>query len=711
MIIKNCLKVSLLSLLLTACGGGGGDSGGGSSANKSTTPVNTSPKVSLSASTLTLDELTSGTFNVTVSDAETTSDNLTVTVSSSNINALSASYSAGIVSLTANDVAGDQTLTLSVVVSDGSKSSTTTATIKIVDISGLIPAPVITMDNIAQVAINQSINVIYSVSYDESATFQSESVTSTDETVLTVALEAQQIKLTGLVAGQASFVYSVVDSNNNTSEFLVDVNVLLAPPPIVTIENVAEVGSNNTRMVDYSVSFNEKTSFVSHEITSSDADVLLAALVGEQIELTGRELGQASFTYSITDNYGSVSTVTRMVTVVEGSLPPELTLKGADENGLAVIYGNEINELFIEISDPDDAEHTVSITKFEGIDSPDAVIDLINDYQIEGDRLVIDAKREPYRRVISFELELTVSDEYNTVVKSFTLTLIKRPNGAPLLKIDGTLGGFLPIPVGTTKTFSYHIVDDRPENVVITGQSLWHGDEEHFDISLNSEAQTFTITNKAPFEETYGIMFQYEDGDLGGSFPFQVTSSVVLDDLQTETLDIIQIFYNKIAGLKEYVYVAEFYGEFLENSNIITKEKKFNLVNSMKLDAQGSFNYAKVWPATLESLIVFGTWDDPAIIDSYINGVNEQMDKAIKNYSNNQLINDFVALSNGVLPQITFEPSLNEYDTENKKYSRFAGNETYGEYVDGVWVFKDEYTFMNAIIEKSFAQARIVYAH
>ena len=340
------INTLLVSAFLTACGGGGSDGG---SSSTPTTPTNSAPVITLSTNSLTFDELSSGSIDVTVSDAETDSASLNVSVSSSNPDALSVSYSDGVISLTANDVSGDQTVNLTATVSDGSKSSTATASIRIVDISGLIPAPIISMNSTAQVAINQTINLSYQIVYDESATFKSETVSSSDESILRVDLVDQQVELTGVSVGQADYIYTVTDTNNNTSDITVSVTVLATPAPEVTIEGVQEVGVNNSKYVEYNVILAEGVSVVSSEITVSDDSLLNASLEAGKIKLVGKALGTATFTYSTIDSNGAVGSASQSVNIIEYNIPPDITLAGLDEDGVLIIYSDSITDIPVSI--------------------------------------------------------------------------------------------------------------------------------------------------------------------------------------------------------------------------------------------------------------------------------------------------------------------------------------------------------------------------
>ncbi len=604
----------LLSLLLVACGGGGGDSGGSSGGVTTPAPVtpvpsNSAPKLTLSVNSLIIDELASETLAVTISDAETANDGLTVSISSSNQDLLSATYAAGVVSLTAEDVSGDQVVTLSVVVSDGAKSSTATVSITIIDTSALIPPPSIRINGVLPVAVDQTISINYAVIYDESASFKSESVTSTDASVLTVSIEEQTLKVTGVSPGQAAIAYEVTDSNNNKAYIEVDIEVLSVPAPMVTLGDISEAYLNNRRFVTYSVVYADNVSAVSAEVSTSDESILIATIKDDKIELTGRALGQASFTYTTTDSNGAVGHASRTVNVIAGPV-----------------------------------------------------------------------------------------------------------NSAPIITLVEKVGPYTYVPEGTTKTFNIVITDDKPENVALTDVTFWFGEESQFEASLDADSQTITINNHSvALLEDFGVLVSYDDGNYGGQVGFLFKSSAVLGDLENEVLDYIQVMNNKVAALQEYIYVAEFYSQVLENTNKLTTEEAQRLIRQTRAsDTAFYYGFVKDSLMGFQQMVILGALrNDEDLLATQQELIAGQFGSAILFYLQDSIvhINELAELSNGLLPLLSFEEELQEYDVINNHFSRFAGNETYGEYVNGVWVFKAEYNFMKAIVSKTLSQISPVYPH
>ena len=455
-------------------------------------------------------------------------------------------------------------------------------------------------------------------------------------------------------------------------------------------------------------------------VSSSNPDLLTATYADGVVSLlsstTVTENTEVTVTATVSDGHDSVSveSVVTLLYIDANNATPTISLVDSDETGMVVIFGEIRNEIAVVVADADSTDVTWSIKSLEGIDSPDAVLDLVNSYGVEGSSIIMDMKKAPSFRLISFKIVLTVTDGVTSLDKEFTLSLTSRPNGSPMFSISNRIAGFVPVPTGTTRTVTYSILDDAPENVVMGAVTTWYGDDTQFTVTADHSAKTITIVNNgAPLEATFGVLVEYTDGNYSGSAIFQFTSSVELGTLQKDTLDYIQVMYNKIEALKEYHSIGAFYSEVLENLNYVSESEALNFKRSVAITDNGDFSVTKSWLATLEALVVFGTWEDPAIVASYISGIETQYAFAESGYASEtyQIVNDMADLTDGLLPQITFENTLNEYDTTNNYFSRFTGNSAYGEVVDGKFVFKAEFAFLEAILAKTEASARIAYEH
>jgi hypothetical protein len=215
--------------------------------------------------------------------------------------------------------------------------------------------------------------------------------------------------------------------------------------------------------------------------------------------------------------------------------------------------------------------------------------------------------------------------------------------------------------------------------------------------------------------EDFGLLLSYTDKFNKGLTGINVRGSVVFGDLQVETLQYVQEMYSKMEALNEYKYLANFYAEVLENLNYISESQKNEFIQKSKINDSTSFSTLRVLVSTLESMVVFGTGDgqDPVLINDYKGAIDHQFGLSQSDYGkqNYNLINDMSDISQGLLPHIGYVSTIFEYDTINKKYSKFAGNTDYGTYENGVFIFNQEFDFLNAILAKALAAERQAFSY
>jgi hypothetical protein len=546
---------------------------------------------------------------------------------------------------------------------------------------------------------------VLALSYENGVVTYTTSIISEGDKVITVTANVTD----GTASASTTTIVTVTDTPNILP-------VITMSPSIVQMEGT--IAKSSTLSIVTSDENEEDTLVVT--VLSSNPEILTAIYTDGIVSLTSpttvTENTEVTVSATVSDGHDSI-TVTSAVTLLYVDInneTPTISLVNSDENDMVVIFGEIRNEIAVVVTDKDSTDINWSIKSLEGIDAEDAVLDLVNYYGVEGSSIIMDMKQAPSSRLISFELILTVTDGITSVDKEFTLSLTKRPNGAPMFTISNRISGFVPVPTGTTRTVTYGFIDDASENIVMGDVTTWYGNEDNFTVTADHTAKTITIINNgAPIEETFGVLIEYTDGNYSGSAIFQFTSSVVLGALQNDTLDYIQVMYNKIEALKEYHEIGTFYSEVLENLNYVSEREALNFKRSVIITDDGNFSVTKSWLATLEALIVFGVWEDPTIINSYISGIETQYSFAESGYASStyQIVNDMADLTNGFLPQISFENTLNEYDTVNNYFSRFTGNSAYGEVFDGKFVFKEEFEFLEAVLFKTASSARKAYEH
>jgi hypothetical protein len=551
-------------------------------------------------------------------------------------------------------------------------------------------------------------------------------VTSSEPSVLTVTYLNGVVTLisSNVAVDQVVQVTATVSDGKggsaNTSTYVTITDVPNSIPEVTMSPKAFQMEKNSeaTLTID---TYDADNDTLAIEVESSNKELLVVELQNGIILIKTSdaqitENTEVEVTATVTDGKDTTSE-TSIVTVMyvdPNNSSPTISLIDSDNNNMVVIFDEFINKIAVSTSDADSSDLTWSIKSLEGIDYSDAVLDLVNYYGVEGNSIVMDMKKSPTSKLISFSIILNVTDGLTSVDKEFTLSLSARPNSFPLFDIEGRISGFVPVPMGATKSFKYNIIDDVPANVVMGEISTWYGTDENYTITVDHLTKTITVTNNnAPLEDTFGILIGYEDDNYSGSAVFQFKSSVEFGALQNETLDYIQVMYNKIEALKEYQHIGTFYSEVLENLNYISEREALNFKRKLLTTDSGDFSVTESWLSTLEALIVFGTWQDPEIISSYKSGIETQFEFARQNYASMtySTINDMSVLTENLLPMFAFKNTLNEYDTTNNYFSRFTGNPIYGDVVDGVFVFNAKYSFLNAILSKTEESAKEVYAH
>ncbi|WP_220491652.1 hypothetical protein [Shewanella sp. SG44-2] len=541
-----------------------------------------------------------------------------------------------------------------------------------------------------------------------------------------------------LLAGEVStqtvvkVTSKVTDSGGLTKALTTVVTILNVEPPVV-INNAPVMTLSITELVikeKTKLAFNVTATDIedgdlSENITVSSSNPSLLTLTkqGSSISVDAKEVTEdtnVNISVSVTDSEGLSVTKTVLVTVTNyidaNNLQPTIALANMDENNSIYIFERTENIIPVVITDADSANVTWSINSIEGKESDDAVIDYIESITQSGDNIIFNAKQLPENTQIDFRLVLSVTDGNSIIDQEFTLKMVNLSNSDPLFTVQARVAGFVPIPMGETKTFSYTIIDDHPEDVVVDDIKLWFGDETKFTATFNHENKTITITDLGlELGEDFGLLLSYTDKFNKGLTGINVRGSVVFGDLQVETLQYVQEMYSKMEALNEYKYLANFYAEVLENLNYISESQKNEFIQKSKIDDSTSFSTLRVLVSTLESQVVFGTGDgqDPVWINDYKGAIDHQFGLSQSDYGkqNYNLINDMSDISQGLLPHIGYVSTTFEYDTINKKYSKFAGNTDYGTYENGAFIFNQEFDFLNAILAKALAAERQAFSY
>lgn len=286
-----------MSMTLAACGGGGDSTSSNNNGGGGTTTTNNSPTISISESSISLDENTSSTLTIATSDAD--GDTVTVSVSE-NSAAFDASLSGNTLTITANDVDADATGTITLSASDGkggTASTTVSVTVNDVPDSNNGSAPTVAFDNgYAPLDEQGSYRIAISLSDPDDDIVSVEA--STESTLLTVSYDEQTQEViidTGAVSETISnqMVHVLVtDAIGNTGDTELNVTIVDVP-----VQNAAPSITINTDsgVADYTVI--DRTQLVV-PFTASDTETANASLT-YTVEITDLDPLQ-NFPYEFT---------------------------------------------------------------------------------------------------------------------------------------------------------------------------------------------------------------------------------------------------------------------------------------------------------------------------------------------------------------------------------------------------------------------------
>lgn len=616
-----------IALLLSACGGGSGGDKPTESTSPPVTevPKNNPPVLNFNTS-LTLNELQTGSIEIEVSDKD--GDPISLTVSTSHPNLVTATAVDHVITLKAQEVDEDTAVEIIIVASDGTDEITGTLNLKIVN----IPEATLELSS-STLVINELEN--------GTIIFESENgtVTATSDNPSIASVERVDDTLT-------ITAYEVLEDQN--------VNI------IVTITN------------------NQTSQSLTEVITVSVLDVPVPE------------------------------------GVIEINMP-------VNSEGVVALETNKKNVIPVNLSSTTNESLVWSIDSLKSneTDYEDAVIDFIEDfYQEEGAFIIKTRLLASSIQKVDFLLSLKVTNGTKSSIKTFVLRLSDPVNSKPLISINNKISAYGVVPINTPTTFQITFTDDNPEKVEIdlSHTRVWFGDDEIFSYTIDDINNTITVDpGNAQIGEEFGIFLAYKDINSSDFGAFRFMVSHVMRDYEKGNLDYLQIVHNRLSALKEYQYLTEFYTQVLENNNLLNHSEVTYFNQAAKVTDSSSYDVVLASIDLFETKTVLGideTWDEETT-ESYKELIDSQMQSAETFFNRNAqaLVNDLGLRSNNLLPTFEFEEALNLYDTENNLYSRFAGNVKYGEYVDGKFVFSDEYSFLNAIIEKSLADTAIVFEH
>ena len=510
---------------------------------------------------------------------------------------------------------------------------------------------------------------------------------------------------------------TVNDGNggSDSQQFTITVNniIINTPPSVVLSSEQLELVPQQQEILTATLSDAESdVADLDTGISVSDPSVLTAGIMGDgNVEVIALSEGTSVITYTVWDEEGLSSTAQVNVTVLpepdEPNEAPDFTIANELEGNKVLVYHDRETVLNVIINDPDSSAHYLSMERLEGITGS---VSFINSYLVNNDNRSITFDMAPLpinQDEMLFEMELKVVDDSdNETTKVYELIVEKSDNAAPIFTFSEKEGAFVIVKQNETTEITYTIEDDDVSKVQIEGIEYWYGDQDKFDIQLDEENNRFTVhTENVEVEDAYGFVIKYSDVSLVGTVNVELMVGSTFGEDEQEMLDRKHRMVKARESIKEYVHIGVFYSQVLENMGVITHQQATDFIERLDVDDSEEYGYGRfnLYLNNIDYYITIGEFKDEGFKSSYITILNNLFELAMSmGQDNYAILNEMAGMSLGVLPEITFEGDLNEYDEVNNYFSRFVGVELYGEYIDDEWVFDAQYSFMNAV------QARMI---
>ncbi|WKD23198.1 hypothetical protein NDQ71_16495 [Pseudoalteromonas sp. KG3] len=495
---------------------------------------------------------------------------------------------------------------------------------------------------------------------------------------------------------------------------------------VLVLDVSKTVSLNEYQSVELDVTLTEG---LTPKVTSSNTEILLAKYENNKIILNAFDVTEdieVSVLVELEDSSNRHESETINVTVLNNPDITDVDLsinieKEKDEDDRVIIYSGVDEYLNIELFSTDEEDKlTWSLESYSANNELDK--DYLETVEKEGDLLKISVKYFDYTKSrLDFNITLRVSSGRQFSEETFNVRVLDINNKVAKISFNEsqTYNNFGIVEEGKITTFDLNILDDFPENVKLIPETVYVY-QNNADITHKIDVENNTITinpNSAVVGDQYGILIFYNDIGYRSSFNLNFMVSHVIDEERKDILDLSEHFYKKIASLREYQYLAEFYAELLENENLLPNYFVEKVIIGSKTDDSGYYFSAIDIADYMSRCALFGekNYSDPdnciVYIDSYVESIESYIESAARTYTLKayDYVNSLSTLPSNTLPKFEFEDSLYLYDTENNLYSRFNGNQKYGEFIDGEFVFSEEYEFLKAIVEKSAKQAFNVY--
>lgn len=634
------LIATIATCILTACGGGGGSDNTKTPVNPPVTnpPSNEKPILNLSKSSLELLENKTTQIGIEYSDPD--DDQVSIQLINTS-NSYSAEYSNKTISIKANEVDSNIISTLKVVASDGNLK------------------------------------------------------------------EEKEIKIT---------IKNETEEENNAPELSVSVAEL-------TIEE----GQSSQLSIEYSdpdedsveISFEKSNEFF--EVSMSENEVFITALEVEQTEVG---ILKIVATDSKGDSVEKEVSITIENLLEEDTIPPEFTLIERQETEgtpqyllkektrLAIPFSLEIDEKIKE----EDVKFTFELSHLTGAYYEN--FDLSLNVNMEAKLIEIiapEAIGDPRYRV-----NITVDDGYNKTTDFFTVLIKENRKSVEVIPSKETviITDFSEVELKVNARYN------KKEDFSFTTLEYLHPEDAQEDLLNKSISEDGMVTLSAKSldnEKTIVLIVFGKEGYYESGRSFEVVIKNGYTDLEKEFIDFLEETYNAYSYSSEYDAIGDFYIE-----NYMSKSLEKLEINATKEDYENIqlkaeqyadfnsgyfFNYSSLNDALRSAMYKInetGYYTNPEkSLSSREADIRNDMQQ-IQSYYDRVKTNQYVSLYNlGILfEEVNDNENYIMVEVEELKeigegkYSRYVGNEKYGSYVNGKWIFKEEYKYLVPILEK-----------
>jgi hypothetical protein len=712
---KQLLMSAFIVTTLIACGGGGGDDSTPSNGNGgggTTTPTNNNPTLSVSETTVTLNENTSQTLTIT------TADSVTVSVSDDSA-AFDGTISDNTLTLTANDVSADTTGTMTLTATDG-KGGSASLTLNVTVIEASPSVSVAQPSYSFAEQSTQRIALTLADPQDDIETIEA----STDSSILTVGFDSQTQEViieTSEVTqdtGNQVVTVRVTDATGNTAETQFTVTVIETSPSVSFEQPAYTFAEQSTQRI--ALILTDPQDDIETVEVSTDSSILTVSYDSQTQEViieTGditQDTGDQVITARVTDATGNTADAQTTVFVYYIPNPPTISIN--TESGTADYVALKRSQLVIPFS-------------ANSSDTPNEELR----YEVE-----ITEPNPIGSKSYTFEYDVDVENQWLTIQMPNTDS-IRHDYVATLTVIDGNeqsaAAPFTFAVILDATTIPSMTFGNRP-SIVFEGQSyvlnykLTGYEREYFDFlefrnsldaehdvfewveySLDEANQLLTLTIKdgaAGKDMTLWADFTfYEDRRLTGSFPIDIKARAAWNEHQQALSEKLVVFKRHMAQSMELERAAEFMLQALLLNGTIDQpthaarlEALANL-EGRKLNVLGANQLYNYFDSTLQLSEYFA---DPieannaiAQIESNILGLETTgvyVLPIVNQYAQELGMGDTLVMDDA---RYTF--------ISDTQVSRFIGHPQYGQYTNGQWQFYPAYNWLDAVARQTYNQS------